>query len=136
MSKISEVERNEAIKTLLEGPNGLKPGDKIYVDVSHVSKSGMSRSIRAFILYCEDGKAHRWEITRLVGKIIGAPFDQKHGGVKMGGCGMDMGFELVYQLGRALFPTGFKLAPNQYGRNGNKSGYDNDGGYSLQREWI
>lgn len=44
---------------------------------------------------------------------------------------MDMTFEVVYELGHYLYPKGFKLSKGQYGRNGDTSGYDKDGGYAL-----
>ena len=55
-------------------------------------------------------------------------------GIKIGGCGMDMGFAIVYALGRKLFPEGFKV--NGRGRNGDTSGWDNDGGYALKHRWL
>jgi len=58
----------------------------------------------------------------------------KSGGIKIGGCGMDMGFELVYCLGRKLFPDGFKV--KGIGRNGDTSGWDKDGGYALKYNWL
>lgn len=65
----------------------------LYTNLTHVSQSGMSRSIQVF-LPREDGT---WrEITPLVAAIIDCPIDHKHGGLKIGGVGMDMGFAVVY----------------------------------------
>ena len=68
-----------------------------------------------------------------------------------------MGFEVVYNLGRQLFPKGFGtvsyggICPQTKeeaerlvatgktsfcGRNGDKSGWDNDGGYALKHRWL
>lgn len=47
---------------------------------------------------------------------------------------MDMGFSVVYNLSSALFPDGFKTTG--FGRNGDTSGWDKDGGYKLKQEWI
>jgi hypothetical protein len=52
-------------------------------------------------------------------------------GITIGGCGMDMGFELVYQLGYALWPNG---TPAPHGtRNGEP---DTNGGYALRQRWL
>ena len=53
------------------------------------------------------------------------------GGIKIGGCGMDMGFYLVYNLGYTLYPNG---TPKQHGtRNGEP---DFDGGYAFKQAWL
>lgn len=133
----------------------LKPGDAITCTVMHVSGSGMSRSIMMQVpLKNEDGTLRIHDISWRVAHAIGARFDSKHGGVVMRGCGMDMRFSAVYSLGRVLFPVGFGIIGERdgkrkrpvskahaarmvragwrfRGRNGDASGWDNDGGYSL-----
>lgn len=112
-----------------------------------------------------DGEPRAWRIGHLVAKALGMSYDDKREGIKTSGCGMDMGFHLVYQLGRVLFPQGFgeesRKLDAQYnvidrkraetpahaqemiaegwefhGRNGDPTGWDNDGGYALKHEWI
>lgn len=132
MSKTKQSAHNitEAKKELLEW---LKPSDTVYTVCRHVSQSGMSRRISCFIadeekrIYCID-----WRIAQL-GLFKLHPKKQ---GLVVSGCGMDMGFHVVYSLGRSLFKDGFKLAKDQYGRNGDKSGFDNDGGYALTKRWL
>jgi hypothetical protein len=137
----------------------LKPGDSVYAIVRHVSSSGMSRRISLYVV--TDNRPRN--IDELAADAIGYRTSDK-GGIVVGGCGMDMAFHLVYCLGRALFPTGFGLAPHSsskvkmlkasrpatpkqaaawkakgvefWGRNGESSGWDNDGGYALQKEWL
>jgi len=46
-------------------------------------------------------------ISSQVAKIIGAR-QSKNADVVVKGCGMDVGFEIVYNLGRKMFPDGFK----------------------------
>lgn len=54
-----------------------------------------------------------------------------HDAIKIGGCGMDMGFALVYELGMKLWPDG---TPEPHGqRNGEP---DSNGGYALRQRWI
>lgn len=110
----------------------LKPGTKIYTITRHVSRSGMMRRISAFIV--KDGEIQDldWLIAR-TGLFNRHPTDE---GLVIGGCGMDMHFHLVYELGRVLFPKGFKLVKGMYGRNGDKSGYETDGGYAFKKESL
>ena len=154
MPKFSKAERDEVRATLL---SLLKPGDTVYTRLNHVSRSGMSRSITPLII--DDG-APRY-IAWSAGVLLGLSRD-RYDGLTIGGCGMDMGFSLVYSLGWALFPEGFGLpmehpdtgarkpapktkaaAEKLYalgyrarGRNGDDSGWDTDGGYSLEQRWI
>ena len=140
----------------------LRPGDKVTTHVVHVARSGMSRQI-----VCEcidksnpDDPIVR-DITALVAKATGNPLNRKHWGVKVSGCGMDMCFALIYELGSVLFPDGFGVESRRLdgdynviarrrpasrdeaaqmllegwkfsGRNGDSSGWDNSGGYALR----
>jgi len=114
----------DAIERLLEL---LKPGDTVYTILRHVARSGMSRSIQLKIVL--DGDIV--DITYYAARAMGDRIDAKHGGIRIGGCGMDMGFALVYALGRALWPQG---TPEPHGtRNGEP---DHEGGYALKQRWI
>ena len=57
-------------------------------------------------------------------------------GLVLSGCGMDMHFHLVYELGRVLYPEGFKLRKGMYGRNGSKSRHEPDGGYAFTKKSL
>lgn len=116
----------------------LRPGRTVYTVLRHASRSGMMRSIDLFVIVPpRDGcPADIRCITGSVAAVLGYPTDRSNGGLRVGGCGMDMGFHVVYSLGRALWPQGFKLARNQHGRNGDTSGRDNDGGYALNHRWL
>lgn len=126
-----ELQEAEAILHLREV---LKPGDTVYTVLRHVSRSGMSRNIDLY--YIADNRPV-W-ISAYVGHAIGSPQSRKNWersqGLTVGGCGMDMGFHLVYSLGRVLFRDGFKV--NGRGRNGDISGHDKDGGYALEHRWL
>lgn len=123
----TKKEQTEAIEKLR---GMLKPGDRLSTILRHVSASGMSRSI-SVIISDQDGIN---DITWLVARALDMRIDDKHQGIKIGGCGMDMGFEIVYQLGGKLFPGGFDVEGR--GRNGDMSGHDNDGGYALKQSWL
>ena len=81
----------------------LTPGRTVYTKITHVSRSGMSRSIEC---YLAQGRDNLTDITWLVARATNSRVDNTHGGIIMGGCGMDMGFALVYNLGRTLYPNG------------------------------
>lgn len=53
------------------------------------------------------------------------------GGVRVGGCGMDMGFHIVYTLGHAMWPNGTRKPHGT--RNGEP---DTAGGYALKHKWA
>lgn len=77
----------------------LKPGQTVYTILRHVSKSGMSRNISVVII--ENGEPR--EISYLVARALGDKMDASTGGIKVSGCGMDMGFHLVDNLRYTLF---------------------------------
>jgi len=120
-------EREQAIEQLQKL---LKPGDKVYTVLRHVSASGMSRRIDLYTI--KDNRPIY--LTGYAAKALGLRRSPKKEGVTVGGCGMDMGFHLVYELSGVLFRDGFKV--NGVGRNGDTSGHDNDGGYALKHEWL
>ena len=148
------MNKAEKIKRLRET---LQPGDTVRTILRHVSQSGMTRAISLVVI--DDGEVR--DIDFLTAEVLDCKIDQRRGGLRIGGCGMDMGFELVYQLGRVLWPGGFgdmgqaSLYPKGIrptteahadklrskgvefrGRNGNPSGWDNDGGYALNHRWL
>lgn len=99
------TERSEARERLLEV---LTPGDTVYTVMTHVSRSGMSRSIDLLIGRGRDVDKITYWASRAMGDDKGSErIDQKNGGIVVPGCGMDMGFHLVYGLSRTLWPNGF-----------------------------
>lgn len=125
------TEKQEAINELKKM---LKPGDKVYTILRHVSASGMQRQISVVIPLGRNGIRN---LDWYVEKILGLKRNMKHEGVVINGIGMDMGFEIVYRLSAALYPDGFKVdMVKTTPRNGDTSGWDNDGGYALKHEWI
>lgn len=147
---------NEAREQLLKD---LKPGDRVYCILKHSSASGMSRVIDLVVPYRHyenvypampadrakypgqtdyDAKPTRKFIGMRVKRIshnaaavIGWTYDMDRGGIKVSGCGMDMGFHTVYTLGAMLWPKGTKKPHGT--RNGEP---DTAGGYALKSEWL
>jgi hypothetical protein len=136
MSKaISEARRQECIKNLREW---IKPGDTVYAALKHVSRSGMYRVINLFVIKDEQPiRLDGWAADLLEG------YDQRHNGLRAHGCGMDMGFHLVYNLGCALFKDGFecigKRCPSSDHSNGERNyepHHHKNGGYALRQQWL
>ena len=79
----------------------------LYTVLRHVSRSGMSRSIDVYSI-SENGEKYRLSYYAKV--ILDLKFDTAHDGLKMIGCGMDMGFALVYNLAYAVYGDGYAIA--------------------------
>jgi hypothetical protein len=88
----------------------LPPGASVATQVLHVSRSGMSREIGAYIV--RDGEIVNisWEVAAITGQRYG-----QRGGVIVGGAGMDMTFHLVYGLSRRLYPEGHRCTGHRGG---------------------
>lgn len=100
MTKAQKQERDEAIAKLREW---IKPGDTVYTILRNVSRSGMQREIGIVLMKPDGVVLHpNWSVAKALGYRLG-----KRDGVIVGGCGMDMGFEIVYNLSRVLFGAGF-----------------------------
>ena len=82
---------------------GVTPGARLYTMISHVSRSGMQRRVRVFVaIVGEDGKPEIAELTCFAAKVAG--YSLREGDIIVGGCGFDAGHDVVYNLGRALYP--------------------------------
>lgn len=127
--KITQEEKEAAIKQLKKW---LKPGDVVYTSLKHVSSSGMYRRIT--LLVPVRGNNRKLEIVNIswyVARICG--YKDCDGAIGIGGCGMDMGFSVVYHLAGVLWAKG----DGKYitGRNGDINP-ETDGGYLLKQEWL
>lgn len=77
----------------------LPKGQTVYTILRHVSKSGMTRVIELVIPYDCGKTEYRRRILALRPSGFDYKYDTKRMGYKVRGCGMDMGFNLVYELG-------------------------------------
>ena len=101
-------------------------GEKIYCTLRSVSASGMSRRISLHTIHKGELIPLDYTASILTGRTL-----SDKGGIVCNGCGMDMGFDLVYSLGYSIWPKG---TPKAHGtRNGQP---DKDGGYALKHVWI
>ena len=103
----------------------LEPGSKVFTVLRNVSRSNMSRRID---LYTISGGEMIY-LSHAAAVVMGNP--RPNDGIKVGGCGMDMGFHLVYNLGATLWPKGTSKPHGT--RNGEP---DSDGGYALKQSWL
>lgn len=110
----------------------LKPGQQVYCLLRDVSRSGMSRTISLYVI--ERGAKGKPPGLRCIDSLAADCTGYRladNRGIKVGGCGMDMGFQLVYSLGASVWPKG---TPRPHGkRNGEP---DSEGGYALKHDWL
>lgn len=131
MTKPTKTERAEAIKELQAR---VRPGMTINCILRNVSTSGMTRHISLFI----DDEPITWLAARALGENYTNEW-RGYRAIKVTGCGMDIGFNLVYTLSGILFPNGFipRDAGKTSGRNQTSADeVDTDGGYALNHHWL
>lgn len=133
--KQAELERSASLAELREL---IKPGDTVYSVLRHVSRSGMSRAI-SFYVY-QDNKP--FQLDYHISKVCGYSLHRKYEGLSVGGCGMDMGFSVVYNLSDTLYGgIGYKClgekCPSNYHVNGGEMGKEtlHRDGYAVGQRW-
>lgn len=117
----------------------LKPGDTVHCILRSVSRSGMSRVIDLVKITPGGTSALGYNAAL----AMDYRFDSDRQGIKISGCGMDMGFELVYQLGHCLWPTGYTCYGEKCRSNDHTNGDRNykphlhkDPGYALRHNRL
>jgi len=81
-------------------------GSTAFTNVVHVSRSGMYRHISVHKPHIENGEAVRMQnYSAYIARVLGRSFNA----VGVGGCGMDMGFELIYNLSAKLYGDGYAI---------------------------
>jgi hypothetical protein len=101
----------------------LNEGDTIYTIIRSVSASGMSRTISLKV--ARGGQI--LDLTYFASVVLGWPLVEKNGSraLRVGGCGMDMGFHTVYTLASILFRDKYEGQADAV-----------DAGYSLSQAWA
>ena len=129
MTKATDAVKAEQLANLRKW---IKPGDTIYTVLESRAASGMSRWIRVLIPFVrDDGRIGFIHPNHAVSIVLGYRRDDRREGVQVRGCGTDAGFEIVYNLGKALWPNG---TPTPHGTRNGKP--DSDGGYALKHQWL
>jgi hypothetical protein len=101
----------------------VKEGDTVYTVLRSVSSSGMSRTMSLKVV--NEGRIS--DLTYWASKVLDWPLVEVNGSraLRVGGCGMDMGFHTVYTLARVLFRDKYEGQPDAV-----------DAGYSLSQAWL
>ncbi len=131
-----KAEREAARQNAIEKVRAfVKPGDTLYTVLAHVSSSGMMREIKVYAI--DNGEPVG--LTSYAARILDYKLG-KRDGLRVGGCGMDMGFHVVYALASALFPKGHacigKGCPSNDHSNRETRTEHPDGGYALRQRWM
>ena len=139
-NRISKKDQEEA-KTELR--KLLNPGDTVYTMIKHVSRSGMYRVIDLYVV--KDNKPYR--ISGMASDLLEG-YDLRHEGCKASGCGMDMGFHLVYNLSYTLFSDYDCLikdgssdwykcpSPDHVNHGDCRNNTAHHDGYALRQQWL
>jgi hypothetical protein len=83
----------------------LPPKTVMYTVLRRVSASGMLRVID--LIAIKDGVPFHYSYRASI--ALGWKLDKNRAGIRVGGCGMDMGFHLVYSLSYVLHGDGYAL---------------------------
>lgn len=110
----------------------LPPGSTVYCIVTSVARSGMSRRMNFYTFKNgKNGTPQKYFLTQLISEVLaGVSYTSKdwmaHSGLRVRGCGMDMGFHVVNNLSYILhgFPNEDRKAPGC------------PAGYTLKHEWL
>jgi len=112
MSKYTKQEIAEAREFLLKN---VREHDTIFYIVKNVSNSGMYRHIDFYTFKLKDnfreGEApiQKVWLSGAISKVLGYPLKEKTNALGVSGCGMNMGFAVIYNLAEVLFGDGYKL---------------------------
>ena len=100
----SKEKKQEANAELMQR---LPKGITLYTDLVHVSQSGLTRWIKPIVIINNEPI----NISYWVNNLFGDKQAEKNGSqcVKVGGCGMDMGFHLVYSISSRLHDDGYAI---------------------------
>lgn len=113
--KQERVREQEGAKEFLRAVFASQKNPTAWTILKSVSASGMSRDLKV----CTQYEGRVIDITWYVSHASSVGQLRERNGqrvVRVGGCGMDMGFHLVYSLSLAL--------------------YGLEGGYKLKQEWL
>jgi len=107
----------------------LCPDEDVLCVLRHRSRSGMMRVIDLFVIRKGGLRRISWSAA----KALGWTYNRKHDGITADGCGMDMGFHLVYSLAQAVYgdTRKHKAWARKQSEHGTRSA-----GYMLRSRWV
>lgn len=105
--KVSESIERSNIDQLKEW---MPEGSTVYCVLRHVSRSGMQREI-GLVVMLADSEYGIMDIhpNYRASEVLGRRMNKRGDGIVCHGCGMDMGFDLVYSLSLKLYGDGYAL---------------------------
>ena len=80
-------------------------GSEVHLIVRQVSRSGMYRHISVHGIKDNNVSYYSYHVA----KVLNWAYKDKTNAVGVGGCGMDMGFHMVYTLASVLYGDGYAL---------------------------
>lgn len=111
------------------------PGSTILCVLGHASRSGMSRRINFY----SDGPDPVY-LSGLIEKLGHYKRPANGDGLRVDGCGMDMGFAVVYDTAQTLYPDGFDCigdrCPSNDHSNRENNAHHRSGGYAIRHRWL
>ncbi|BAQ85923.1 hypothetical protein [uncultured Mediterranean phage uvMED] len=114
MKPIKIVKQSDKEVALINLKSWIKEDDKIFYIIKNVSSSGMYRHIDFYKFTTDDkGRFIKIWLSYQIAKALDYPFKRKTNSVGVSGCGMDMGFSVISNLGYALFDDYKKLKYEQ-----------------------
>lgn len=109
------------------------PGSTVYTILRSVSRSGMSRVIDLYTIRDGEPKCIGW----LTGRALDYRMATNAEGLKVSGCGMDMGFHLVNSLSYALHGIAAPEIVRCYRLASEDASADKfRPGYTLSHRWL
>jgi len=128
---MNENKQEEVKKTLRELFR--KGNYTAYTILRHVSSSGMFRVIDVYTIIDNQPIF----LSGYIAELGQYKRDKKRDGLRTSGCGMDMGFDMVYTTSRQLWNTKEEAQSENIviGRNGDTQP-ETDGGYLIKQRWL
>jgi hypothetical protein len=118
MTKTTQEEKQKAKEFLINlFKEDKKP--KVHTSLKYVSRSGMLRHIDVIYIKNNEPISLNWYIEKLGLFNRAKNYTAKNcDSLRVSGCGMDMGFHVVYTLSCVLY------------------GYEHDNAYKLSHKWL
>ncbi len=137
MPKLNKAQQEENARLMAHSLSLLRKylpvGSPVYYITRRVSPTG-NKVIDLVCPFTDDnGRQSIVWLSGHVSRVLGYRLSKSSdNGILTDGYGSD----LVYELGRVMWPEGARLVKDMYGRNGDNSGYETDGGYLLRAERL
>lgn len=134
MTRQTKAQKKEQAEIIEKLRGMLAPGTTVSTQLAHVSRSGMRRLIKVFVV----AEGEITNISHLVATAL--DWRMKDGAIVADGAGMDMGYHLVHCLSYALHGMNSvgpdAIEASSLGRPFKPTREQFRAGYSLEHRWI